>query len=416
MRSELTVAMIVKDEERDLPGCLDSIRALGDVVHEVCIYDTGSSDATVALAQAWGARVERGYWDDDFSRARNAVLGMASTRWVLVLDADDRVYASAAELRNILTVVNGYPGSARWGIAVVVDDERQGVIVSSSPGPRIIQPRTMCYRNRLHEVVVLRDGGGQIRWASAAREAVRIAHIGYSEDPADRAARNTRLSELEVAEARQSGDADRLAEALTHLGRAKSMSGDLNAAVAHWREVRTLASASPHRTFAGERLAETLVDGGEPAEALPVLDELRQEGLSADQVNWLRARALEALGRTAEALEAIRAVEEPRSTFSERKSPGAIFFARARLAAALGYQAEAISSLVALVTRSRESSGGPRVLLDLWGDRPLDALAQVLLAAAGDQAGVVAGEFEACGRDGATVARTLRAQLAQGKS
>ena len=83
---KLSLCMIVRDEEADLPTCLESVKG---VVDEICIVDTGSNDRTVAIAEGYGARVEHFTWCDDFSAARNASLAMAQGDWILVLDADE---------------------------------------------------------------------------------------------------------------------------------------------------------------------------------------------------------------------------------------------------------------------------------------------------------------------------------------
>ena len=84
----LTAAMIVRDEEAYLPGCLAS---LDGVVDELVIVDTGSSDGTVAIARAHGARVYHYAWNDDFSAPRNLGLDQARGRWILYIDADERL-------------------------------------------------------------------------------------------------------------------------------------------------------------------------------------------------------------------------------------------------------------------------------------------------------------------------------------
>jgi tetratricopeptide (TPR) repeat protein len=86
----LSLCMIVRDEQAFLPGALASVRG---VVDEVVVVDTGSTDATVELALAAGARVERFVWCDDFAAARNFALERCTGDWVLVLDADERLAA-----------------------------------------------------------------------------------------------------------------------------------------------------------------------------------------------------------------------------------------------------------------------------------------------------------------------------------
>ncbi len=69
-------------------ACLDSVK---DFVDEIVVLDTGSSDGTVAIAEAAGARVEKLPWPGDFAPARNAALKFVNGDWVLVLDADEQL-------------------------------------------------------------------------------------------------------------------------------------------------------------------------------------------------------------------------------------------------------------------------------------------------------------------------------------
>lgn len=84
----LSVCLITKDEERFLAGCLDSVRAVTD---EIIVVDTGSADRTVEIARNYGCRVLHRAWDDDFSAARNAGIAAAHGRFILCLDADERL-------------------------------------------------------------------------------------------------------------------------------------------------------------------------------------------------------------------------------------------------------------------------------------------------------------------------------------
>jgi len=95
---KLSLAMIVKNEEAHLGHCLDSVRGLVD---EIIVVDTGSTDATAALARERGAAVFPFAWTQDFSEARNESLARATGDWVLVLDADEAVDAADhARLRD----------------------------------------------------------------------------------------------------------------------------------------------------------------------------------------------------------------------------------------------------------------------------------------------------------------------------
>src|SRR5438105_10083516 len=80
--------MIVKNEEANLPACLESVR---DLFHEVIVVDTGSTDRTKEIAAGFGARVFDFPWVDNFAAARNAALEHATGDWIFWMDADDRL-------------------------------------------------------------------------------------------------------------------------------------------------------------------------------------------------------------------------------------------------------------------------------------------------------------------------------------
>ena len=88
----LSLSMIVRDEEARLGECLRSVQGFAD---EMVVVDTGSTDATVAIAEAAGARVEQIPWPGDFAPARNQALEFLKGDWVLVLDADEQLRPEA---------------------------------------------------------------------------------------------------------------------------------------------------------------------------------------------------------------------------------------------------------------------------------------------------------------------------------
>jgi glycosyltransferase involved in cell wall biosynthesis len=96
----LTLSMIVKNEEKYLRECLESVKELAD---EIVIVDTGSTDNTLAIAQEFGANVFSFEWVNDFAAARNYALSKSTGDWILYLDADERLDSkSINEVRNIL--------------------------------------------------------------------------------------------------------------------------------------------------------------------------------------------------------------------------------------------------------------------------------------------------------------------------
>ena len=96
----LSLSMIVRDEAAQIEACLRSVQGFAE---ELVVVDTGSTDNTVALAQAMGARVEQIEWPGDFAPARNQALQFVSGDWVLVLDADEQLRPEAmAPLRALM--------------------------------------------------------------------------------------------------------------------------------------------------------------------------------------------------------------------------------------------------------------------------------------------------------------------------
>lgn len=96
----ITLSMIVKNEEKYLKNCLESVK---DVVDEIVIVDTGSTDGTINIANDFKAKVYTFNWIDDFSAARNFALSKSSRDWILYLDADERLdEKSKIELKKII--------------------------------------------------------------------------------------------------------------------------------------------------------------------------------------------------------------------------------------------------------------------------------------------------------------------------
>jgi glycosyltransferase involved in cell wall biosynthesis len=78
--------MIVKNEEKSLARCLDSVR---DLVDEIIIVDTGSTDRTKEIAQRYTDQIYDFKWINHFAAARNFSFSKANMDYILWLDADD---------------------------------------------------------------------------------------------------------------------------------------------------------------------------------------------------------------------------------------------------------------------------------------------------------------------------------------
>lgn len=104
----LSAVLITRNEEGNLAACLASLAGLAD---EIVILDSESTDGTVRIGEAAGARVVRHRFAG-FGAAKQRALDLAQGSWVLSVDADERVTpALAEEIRRVLASepsVNGF--------------------------------------------------------------------------------------------------------------------------------------------------------------------------------------------------------------------------------------------------------------------------------------------------------------------
>ncbi|MCT0208296.1 glycosyltransferase family 2 protein [Synechococcus sp. CS-1332] len=86
---DLTVALPVRNEERNLAPCLQAIGT--GFARSVVVIDSSSTDATAEMARSHGAEVVNFEWNGRFPKKRNWFLRHHTppTAWVLFLDADE---------------------------------------------------------------------------------------------------------------------------------------------------------------------------------------------------------------------------------------------------------------------------------------------------------------------------------------
>lgn len=92
--------MIVRNEAKYLSECLESVN---DIVDQIVVVDTGSTDESVEIAKKYGAEIYSFTWVDDFAQARNYSIRQARCEWILWIDADERLtQTSVKEIRSLL--------------------------------------------------------------------------------------------------------------------------------------------------------------------------------------------------------------------------------------------------------------------------------------------------------------------------
>jgi GT2 family glycosyltransferase/Flp pilus assembly protein TadD len=192
----VSLCLIVKNEEENLPACLSSAAGL---FGEIIVVDTGSTDRTKEIALAHGARVFDFPWVDSFAAARNACLEHATGDWIFWVDADDRLDADNRDrLRLLLSSLSDENAAyVLKCLCVPRDPGDSGTLVDHV---RLFRRRAdLRWEHRVHEQILgaLRRSGAAVRYAD-----VVVRHVGYV-DPALRKRkleRDLRLLELEHTE------------------------------------------------------------------------------------------------------------------------------------------------------------------------------------------------------------------------
>ncbi|MDT3417896.1 MULTISPECIES: glycosyltransferase family 2 protein [Brevibacillus] len=143
----VSLVMIVKNEANKLARCLNSAK---DLVNEIVIVDTGSTDGTKEIAKKFGAKVYDFVWNDSFSEARNFALDKSQGEWNLILDADE--YITGECKVHLQKFINNYMAIGR--ISIVSKYEENNEVRYTRHFASRLLPRGSYYRGRIHEQVV----------------------------------------------------------------------------------------------------------------------------------------------------------------------------------------------------------------------------------------------------------------------
>lgn len=131
----LSLCMIVKNEEKTLARCLDSVRGIMD---EIIIVDTGSTDQTKKIASAYTPYIYDFKWVDNFSSARNYSFSLATMDYIMWMDADDVLFPEDQKaLKQLKTTLSPEINTVimRYNLA----DPSNNAIVSSFFRERIVK-------------------------------------------------------------------------------------------------------------------------------------------------------------------------------------------------------------------------------------------------------------------------------------
>ena len=201
-RPKLSLCMIVRDNARTLPACLESIRTWVD---EMIVVDTGSVDETPRIVESFGAKLFHFPWCDDFSAARNESLRHATGDWLFWMDSDDTIPPECGRgLRELVENQND-PSVVAYVMQVhcpgggePADRELNVTVVDHVKLFRNLPE--LRFDGRMHEQILgaIRRLGGDVAWTE-----LYVVHSGSDQSPAAQARkleRDLRLLTLELAE------------------------------------------------------------------------------------------------------------------------------------------------------------------------------------------------------------------------
>jgi len=308
----LTLCIIARNEEALLGGCLDSVRG---IVDEIVLVDTGSTDRTLEIARAHGAKIVVQPWNDDFAAARNAALPHVQGGFVLVLDADERLGPGAKKaLRRALERDDFDCGLLPLHDASSLDASHEDVLAGRARrGEPMLLPRLLRFTSDLaweglvHEQVTT--------WALEHRRIAQIDApiVHYGAVPSLREARAKNERNLRLLERRAQVEPEN-PTVRAYLAREHERCGQVSDAI---REAEAAWSALARLAVHGRPALDVVLPATllaflhlrakNPARALEVLDVAREWSQAHPNLGLLAGWAHEQLALTAADVECFSA-------------------------------------------------------------------------------------------------------------
>ncbi len=348
--------MIVKNEERFLRGCLESVK---DLVDEIVIVDTGSTDSTKEIAAEFGAKVSDFTWCDDFSAARNESLNHTTGDWILYLDADERIHEEYHKaVRRLISSGKGDAFLLNLRSKVGLDENSQYHVASY---PRLFRKlKGLRFTGKVHEQIT--NSLSQLKARILPTDLI-IEHLGYAQDSAtilDKARRNQKLL-LEQIDRREN-----YGYALYQLGQTEIILGETDKGLGHLREA--LAAGGYGKSVEASIhgiIAENMFKKGDAEAALAACEKSLAIAPSQAFAHLMMGEIYQKLDRHGDSLSAfLKAAREYERGIGKGKAGTAIepvfsadiIYAKAGRAAMLAGDYETASSYIDKALRKKKTS------------------------------------------------------------
>jgi glycosyltransferase involved in cell wall biosynthesis len=290
MGNLLSLCMIVKDEEKVLRRCLESVK---NYVNEIIVVDTGSTDSTKQIAYEYTEKVYDFEWINDFAAAKNAAIQKATSQWILVLDADE--YVDSTQMDRLLAMLNETDHTKPLGYILTIlnftGSIREGRMVESTALRLFSNHPDLYFERAIHEQVLYRHGDFEQR-----HYRLSIFHTGYSQEARqqkDKSSRNLAIFE-KLKKIRQFEEYDYFT-----LGNEYFAIGDLKKALYYY--MRATTKKSENQAFmlhCTDHKIKTLLELNRLKEALEVIEEGLQRFPAYADYYCYKALILEKIGLT----------------------------------------------------------------------------------------------------------------------
>lgn len=163
-KAEISLCMIVKNEEHNIGRCLSSVK---DLVDEIIIVDTGSTDKTKEIVAQFTDKIYDFEWIDDFAAARNFAFSKGTKDYLMWLDADDIIKdVNKPKFLELKAFLSDHPQCDWATMNYQIAHDKQGNPLYSYKRERIIKRSLFgleqgksCWVGAVHECIQIQGSG-----------------------------------------------------------------------------------------------------------------------------------------------------------------------------------------------------------------------------------------------------------------
>lgn len=171
----ISLCMIVKNEEKNLYKCLNSVKKYVD---EIIIVDTGSNDKTKEIAKEFTENIYDFIWCNDFSKARNFSIEKSKNDWVLILDGDEEVIEfDDVKVKEVIKEFSTCIGRIKR-LNILDRGDKSNESLYTERVNRFFNKKKFHYQGNIHEQIISLN----YEDIKTVNIPITIKHVGYMEE------------------------------------------------------------------------------------------------------------------------------------------------------------------------------------------------------------------------------------------